>query len=232
MNVSWRYGARTVLWQLEERQLPQHGIRAWIRRPAAPAALRVARQGGPGLLPGQVDGKLGGILLVRAGPGNRQVEAAPVAGTAGHGRHRPGARAVAAGQPLDGAGQPRRAHRGGEREPGHPGVPRAGRTTCPRAPWPAEPGGEAKPGPEQPASVPATAAMAASAAIREMCIAAPGQEETSPRDWLGRLSPSRAAGSGNDQRRVAMKFSRAHTGDQPGGHETNGLLFMTGRIAG
>ena len=38
------------------------------------------------------------------------------------------------------------------------------------------------------------------------CCTAGPREETSPGDWLGRLSPSRAAGFGNDQRWVAVKF--------------------------
>jgi hypothetical protein len=48
--------------------------------------------------------------------------------------------------------------------------------------WPAEPGEAAGPGPEQPASAPAVTAMAASAAIREIRMGAPGREESLTRD--------------------------------------------------
>src|SRR6266567_1215852 len=93
--------------------------------------------------------------------------------------------------------------------PGEPYTATRRVTTGPRAGWPAEPGGAAGPGPEQLASVPATAAMAASAAIRgEMCIAAPGREETSEEIGSAAYRRQEQAGSGNDRRRVAMKFSR------------------------
>ena len=58
--------------------------------------------------------------------GDREVEPAPVAGAARHAGDRPGPAAVGARQPLDGAEQPGRADRGGERQPGHPGIPRRG----------------------------------------------------------------------------------------------------------